>query len=143
MDRKEWALLAIAAGGDAGLTPVQLQKSLFLYGKHRPDEVGEDYYRFAPYDYGPFDAEVYRDAQRLQGAGLVDITSVPGRRWNKYVVSSMGLELAASLKKRRAVVDIEHLEALVKWARGLTFSELVRAIYQLYPEYRANSVFQG
>lgn len=49
---------------------VQLQKSLFVLGRRRAKDLGGDFYNFQPYDYGPFDASVYHDADALPLAGL-------------------------------------------------------------------------
>src|SRR5439155_6656754 len=53
--RSAWVLLALLAAEGHSLTPVQLQKCLFLLGSRRPKDVGRDFYHFRPYDYGPFD----------------------------------------------------------------------------------------
>ena len=63
--RSDWTLLAICAGGFRGLSPVQLQKTLFLLGKQLPEAVTADFYDFQAYHYGPFDRTVYVDAERL------------------------------------------------------------------------------
>jgi hypothetical protein len=65
MERKHWTLLVLAAAGGDPLTPVQLQKTLFLLEKERPEVSGRNYYRFTPYAYGPFDSRVYADAEIL------------------------------------------------------------------------------
>ena len=50
LDRKDWALLAIAnAGHGVSLSPVQLQKSLFLLGRELGSKVGANFYDFQPY----------------------------------------------------------------------------------------------
>jgi len=37
---------------------------------------------------------------------------------------------------------VAYLREVVPWAQSLSFNELVRAIYEAYPEPRANSVFR-
>ena len=37
---------------------------------------------------------------------------------------------------------VEYLRAIVKWAQSLSFSQLVSAIYRMYPDQQANSVFR-
>ncbi len=93
MKRRDWNLLAIASA-EQPMTPVQLQKSLFLIGEQLKDEVGDDYYEFRPYHYGPFDRAVYEDASDLVRAGLVKpVATAKGQgRWNEYVPTASGLE---------------------------------------------------
>ena len=56
MDDRDFLLLVVASGKDKALTPVQLQKSLFLLGKTDLAEAVDSPYDFEPYHYGPFDA---------------------------------------------------------------------------------------
>jgi len=65
MEAKDWMLLFIANAGERGLSPVQLQKGLFLLQKARPRAVGENFYDFQPYNYGPFDRDIYVHADEL------------------------------------------------------------------------------
>ena len=58
-----------AAEGDP-ISPVQLQKIAFLVGQECAEFVPNSYYKFVPYDYGPFCIEIYRDAKELERAGL-------------------------------------------------------------------------
>jgi hypothetical protein len=142
MDRSDWTLIAICAGEGKGLSPVQLQKSLFLFGRDMPNAVGSTFYKFRPYHYGPFDEDVYIDAARLAHDGLIAIAQSPGQSWNQYVATASGCERAEMIRKQDPKAA-SYLHAIVKWAQGLSFSQLVRAVYDKYPEMRANSVFQG
>ena len=77
MTRQDWLLLVLAAAGGKPLSPLQLQKSLFLVGYDLAKLVGADFYTFRPFDYGPFDATVYQDAEEQAAQGLVTIRSHP------------------------------------------------------------------
>jgi hypothetical protein len=140
MERKDWALLAISFAGGRGLSPVQLQKSLFLLGKELPAEVGDGFYDFIPYNYGPFDRAVYVDANKLSEDGLVNIAE---RSLKEYSPTPLGLQCASLLEGAASPRARAYLQQIVKWTQSLSFSQLVRAIYDRYPEYRQNSVFQG
>jgi len=59
MEPKEWLLLAIAAAGDAGLSPIQLQRSLFLLSQKRKTQVGPGFYGFEQGDAWPFSKALY------------------------------------------------------------------------------------
>ena len=55
LQKKEWTLLVIALAGGRPLSPVELQKSVFLMGQLLPNEVlPEDYFEFVSYNCGPF-----------------------------------------------------------------------------------------
>jgi hypothetical protein len=143
MTPADWVLLAVSFAGDRGLSPVQLQKVLFLLAQELPDEVGGDFYRFTPYNYGPFCKRVYQDANHLSESGLVIMQELQGQRWKRFTISSAGAERARELLTESKRRPTEYLRRIVEWASKLSFAELVRAIYQRYPAYRENSVFQG
>jgi uncharacterized protein YwgA len=140
MKRGDWALLAIASAGGRSLTPVQLQKVLFILGEEFADRVGAGYYQFRPYNYGPFSSDVYSDAAALDELGLVE-RAIAGRSWRTFSATPEGLERAAKLREAAPSDAVRYLDAVVKWARSLGFQQLVSAIYEKYPEQRANSIF--
>jgi hypothetical protein len=142
MDRKDWTLLALASANGEPLTPVQLQKSLFILGREMPEQVGEDFYEFSPYDYGPFCADVYADAGELAANDLAAVEPSPGTRWNTYRATEDGVARARNLS-RSVPAPARYLSDVVGWARKLSFSALVRAVYAKYPEMKANSVFRS
>jgi hypothetical protein len=137
-----WVLLALLAARHHALTPVQLQKSLFLLGKRRPKEVGKGFYSFRPYDYGPFDVAVYTDADRLVGEGLVAVNASEGRSLRRYYLTPKGKTEAERLTATVPAAAMQYLQQVVPWSQKLSFNELVRAIYEAYPDMRANSVFR-
>ncbi len=141
MDRKNWTLLAISFAGETGLSPVQLQKCLFLLGQEQKDYVGEGFYEFSPYNYGPFSKLVYQEAEELASEGLILIERPVGS-FATYRITLDGAERARQLTNEEPSSAAVYLKTVVEWARPLSFSELVRAVYSKYPDYRANSVFQ-
>lgn len=141
MDRKNWLLLALNAAGAQGLTPAQLQKSLFLLGRELPNHV-DNFYHFTPYNYGPFSKQIYDDAEAMSLQGLLTISQVPGRQYSEYAVSPRGRASALAAKQLADRSALEYLERVVDWASQQSFSKLVRSIYRKYPEFRVNSVFQ-
>jgi hypothetical protein len=139
IERKYWTLLVLNAAGSNGLSPVQLQKCLFLIGQNLSHEVGDSFYSFVPYNYGPFDPAIYADAQRLVDEKLATVARVAGKNWAYYVITTEGKEVAHTISissQARAYID-----EVVQWVLRLSFAQLLSAIYQAYPEYKANSVF--
>jgi uncharacterized protein YwgA len=141
MIREDSLLFVLDAAGDQGLTPVQLQKSLFLIGKALTAHLPPSFYNFIPHNYGPFDAQIYRDADRLRQEGLVEVRS-DGRRWPQYYITSKGASHAKMLRQQVSPNVETYIGNTVHWAQSLSFPDLVRAIYLKYPEYQVNSIFQ-
>jgi hypothetical protein len=138
----DWTMLAISLAKGRGLSPVQLQKVLFLLWKSVPSEIGSDFYTFEPYNYGPFDRAVYSDAELLSAFGLVSISNTESG-YSEYAATPEGQSHSETLKAKAPPRALAYLEKAVPWAQSLSFSALVRAIYNKYPQYRVNSVFQG
>lgn len=144
MENKDITLLVIEAASNEGLSPIQIQKSLFLIGQCSVRWLPRDFYKFEPYDYGPFSVEVYDDMQTMVDEKLVFSVPVGGQNWSKYIISPEGRARAQKIKQKKMRADlVEYIGAVVSWVKSLTFSELVRAIYANFPETKVNSVFQG
>lgn len=135
----DWLLLALAHREGRKLTPVQVQKVMFLLGKEMPKIVGADFYKFVPYNYGPFDPAIYRNLEALAEREMVLIEGAGAAR--SYSVTPLGLHRAKALARDADPKGIEYLRAVVDWAASLSFTGLVRAIYRDYPEFKENSVF--
>jgi len=140
--RSAWVLLALHAAEGHSLTPVQLQKCLFLLGSRRPKDVGRDFYHFRPYDYGPFDVMVYTDSDQLVERGMVTIDKSMGQSLRRFVLTADGNAEAERLVHLVPPRGMAYLREVVAWAQRLSFNELVAAVYEAYPEMRANSVFR-
>jgi hypothetical protein len=140
MDRQDWVLLAIYFGGDRGLSPVQLQKSLFLLGME-VQEVQGNFYEFFPHNYGPFCKEIYMDAERMAEEGLIAIERIP-QQYSKYFIMPHGQNRVNEIGHEVPPRAWDYLKNAVEWAQKQSFSGLIRAIYDKYPDYRVNSVFQ-
>ena len=143
LEGKDFLLLVVAAGAGKPLTPVELQKILFLINEAKLLESDDSLYNFKPYHYGPFDAQVYKDADILGREGLVHRLPSDEGSWTDTTISTAGLNKAEDLRKELPEPWIKYIHELVGWSQKLTFRELVSVIYKMYPQYRENSVFQG
>jgi len=143
MERKHWVLLVLDAARPGSLSPLQVQKILFLMNQRLPDEVGEDFYHFVPYNYGPFAPEVYADLRLLIDEGLANNVEYAGRSWVAYEINDQGHELASQIRTSEQVSKraSEYIAKVVRWVESLTFTQLLAAIYKAYPEYATKSVF--
>ena len=140
---KDWTLLAINAAEGRPVSPVQIQKCLFLLSKEIPQYLPEDFYDFVPYNYGPFNKKIYEDLDELIKENLVYSLKNNNRNWVEYAASPSGMERSKTLSKDVPDRILTYLRHLMAWCRSKTFEELISAIYDKYPEYRRNSVFQG
>ncbi|MFQ5874196.1 MAG: hypothetical protein ACE5JL_10395 [Dehalococcoidia bacterium] len=142
MDARDWVLLVIAAAQGEALSPVQLQKSLFLIGENCREVVGRKFYKFAPYHYGPFSPTIYEDAEELESEGLITINREPWQRWVGYAATREGIGRAEELEDLLPENVADYVTEVVAWTRRLSFPQLVSTIYKRYPKYRQNSIFR-
>lgn len=142
MDRKDIVLLVIESASDEGLSPLQLQKSIFIIGQSQLTGLPSDFYTFRPYNYGPFCEEIYKDSDTLVEEGMVFNVPIAGQSWSKYVITPKGQTRSEEIKKENNIGLVDYINDTVQWVSSLTFSELLRAIYAKYPAYSVNSVFQ-
>ena len=142
ISRRDIAMFVIASSGEKGLSPVQLQKSLFLVAESGSKDLPADFYKFSPYNYGPFSPEIYDDTDELTREGLV--TGIDsGFGWSRYVASPAGLKRSEEFEEKAVAGLSEYIRNVVEWVQSLDFAGLLRAIYAKYPQYRVNSIFQG
>ena len=141
LPREHVLLVALSLVEGQPFTPVQIQKSMFLADEKIRDAFLHRY-NFQPYDYGPFDQQVYADAQMLRHAGLVEIGSDQRGGWNTYAATPVGVQQAAALREHLAADQQEMLGRIVGMVRSMSFTELVSAIYRAYPHMRERSVFR-
>lgn len=143
IDRQNWTLLVLAAARGGSLPPVKLQKALFLISRDVPADERRKFYKFRPYDYGPFSRAIYSDAEELEALGLVEIEPSEFARYRLYRATPKGIEFAIEQRSMLRPATVAYLDRMLEWVQSLSFKDLVRAIYKAYPEMRVNSVFRG
>lgn len=132
-------LLAILAAADGNeLSRVQLQKVTFLVSEEFKGRLPQDFYRFDKHNFGPFCIDIYDDTEMLHYWGWIHIKPGAERRFDTYLIAESsnldGLQLDSDIK--------QFIEDTVTWVLEMSFGEIVRAIYRMYPEYRVNSIFK-
>lgn len=142
MERQDWLLYVISAATPKGLSPVKLQKAMFMLGAEHAREVGGGYYQFRPYDYGPFAADVYGDADTLAAAGLVSIENPLERGRRRYLATTVGIDKAMDLNSAVRQDTRQFISDTLDWIQNLSFPDLVRSIYERYPAFKEKSVFR-
>lgn len=144
MTRNELLLCLLAGSQGRPFTPVQLQKAAFLVTENVAGIVDDGpAFGFVPYDYGPFDATVYQEAQALAAFGHAVITRPSPGCYQTYAASESGLIRGQQLLNDLDPAHRDYLQKVVTWVRSLPFSALVKSIYEAYPDMRRNSVFRG
>jgi len=140
MTSEELVLAALSGEVCRPFEPVHVQKLLFLIDARLSEALGGPYFAFQPYDYGPYDKNVYGVLESLASRGLVSIEqSAHSRR--SYSLTPEGAELGNVALSKMPPSVAEHVKVLAHFVRGLGFTQLVSAVYRAYPEMRANSVF--
>ena len=143
LTRQDWLLLALSKSPGGAMSPVQIQKALFLFGQEAGGSIGAGFYSFEPYDYGPFDAAIYADLRRMTNEGVVTAQWTPGRSWKRYAITESGRRAALGLENDADARLAEFLGRIVTWVGERSFSALLRSVYAAYPEFAVNSVFRG
>jgi uncharacterized protein len=143
MQRRDVLLAIMGAADGRSFSPVQLQKAVFLIDRNLPGVFDENSrFNFAPYDYGPFDREVYVEASALELNELAS-TAKGSNGYSEYSVTDQGLDRARELLQNLDEKQRAYVVSVVEWVRSLSFAKLVKSIYEAYPETRANSIFVG
>jgi uncharacterized protein len=143
LQRDEVTLVMLSLAGGASFTPVQIQKALFLASDKASDAFDRhSRYDFQPYDYGPFDSQVYSDVEGLELRALARINQHPGSRWRTYAATPDGIKEGQRLAGQLTADQRALLKRIVDLVRRLSFNDLVSAIYRAYPPMRARSVFR-
>ena len=143
LNKKNLTLFVLGLAEGQSLTPVQLQKAVFLLQQRMPEGViARDRYEFVPYNYGPFCSQVYKDAKDLAEQGLASVTK-PDDGVQSYAANSHGVKRTQDMLNKMDPSVADRAKSLVSWVRSLSFASLVNAIYEEYPEYKVNSIFKG
>ena len=86
MDRATFVLAGMAPAGNAPFSPVQVQKLFFLLDRNIANYTAGPHFGFEPYDYGPFDKQVYCDLEAMAADGLIE----PALFMNLLMEGSLG-----------------------------------------------------
>jgi hypothetical protein len=140
-EKKDWLLAALSESPTGHLSPVQIQKAMFLFREGAQSHFGQDqFYNFVPYQFGPFSQDIYYDLEALERRALVQIERDEVGKRRAYVITPQGREFASQMRRedRRAY---GYLGNLTRWVTRKSFTELLRYIYRRWPEYQVNSIF--
>ena len=138
VSRSDILLAILAAANGKELSRVQLQKVAFLVSEEFRGRLPKDFYMFNKEKFGPFSIDIYRDTEVLHYWGWIHVKSGPEPRYDAYSVAA-----AVDIDEIALDEDVkEYIKDTVGWVLDMSFGEIVRAVYQLFPEYRENSIFK-
>ncbi len=143
MTRRDWLLLLLGFKGanGAALDPVRIQKGMFLFAQ-QAEAPDEERYDFEAYNYGPYSFDLRDDLNRLVGEGLAQAEPVPGYTWSRFRLTEDGYA-AARVVRDNAERDVaKKMFAIKQTVSGKSFNALLRDVYDEYPDYATNSIFQ-
>lgn len=141
MTRRDLVLAVLAAAGEnATFTPVQVQKLFFIIDREAAHLVDGPHFAFEPYDYGPFDRAVYEELELLAVNGLVQIDS--SGKYRRYSLTAPGFAAGREILARLPEPTRRFLRETADWVGGLSFQQLVAAIYKRYGDMKVNSIFR-
>ncbi len=135
--RSKILLAIIAAAHGKALSRVQLQKVAFLVSEEFKGKLPADFYKFDKHNFGPFCIDIYNDTEMLHYWGWISVNPGAEPRLDTYSIAK-----PFNLDDIQFDEDImQYIKDTVAWAVDMSFGEIVRAIYWLFPEYRENSIF--
>lgn len=138
-------VLLVFLNGEGRLDPIRIMKGMFLFAKETPEQwmPAEARYEFVPYNYGPCSFQIYSDLDFFVASGLVESTEVPGQSWGLYSVTSAGAKFAEHIAQAMDSRPRKYLSTIRDFVAGLSFNDLLTAVYRRYPDYAVNSVFKA
>lgn len=132
MTKKDIILYVLSIASDNTLSPVQIQKLLFLIDKEC--NIGKHFFKFVAYDYGPFDKTIYNELDELVKSDDVDVLISHGVRQYKLINHKITqLEFTDDVS--------EKIKQLCEFVKSCSFKELLVDIYKKYPEMAKNTAF--
>ncbi len=138
VSRSDILLAIIAAANGKELSRVQLQKVAFLVSEEFKSRLPGDFYVFDKEKFGPFCIDIYNDTEMLHYWGWIRVTAGAQPRNDSYSIAT-----SVDIDSFQLDDDIKaYIKETVAWVVDMSFGEIVRAVYRLFPEYRDNSIFK-
>lgn len=142
--RQKFMLAALAADPGGSFAPVQVQKLFFLLDENLPDETDGKRFNFRPYDFGPFDKEVYGELEAMEKQGLIEIVADASKAHRRlYVLTAKGMRCGRRHLGEYGDATTSYMTRLSDWVRSVSFADLVGTIYREFPHMKERSVFSS
>jgi len=142
LSRQDWLLLFIGLpGGPYPTDQIRVMKGMFLFSQEGPPQVRR-LYNFKPYDYGPFDTQIYHDLDLLEALGMVRSDVVSGTNRRIYRLTEKAQQHFGMLETAAPEAPLAALRGIKRRVTSLSFLDLLKHVYERYPDYAAKSVAQ-
>ena len=142
--RQKFMLAALSADPGGSFAPVQLQKLFFLLDENLPDEDNGKRFSFEPYDFGPFDKEVYGELEAMEKQGLIEIVADGTKAHRRlYLLTAKGMRSGRRHLGEYEDAATDYMTRLADWVRSVSFADLVGTIYREFPHMKERSIFSS
>ena len=74
--------------------------------------------------------------------GAAEIVPSPWGRWVTYAATQAGIERGQQILNGLSAETSQYLRQVSAWALSQSFGSLVKAIYEIYPDMKVNSIFK-
>ena len=112
--------------GKGGLSPVQLQRSLFLVAQKREEQVGAGFYEFEEANgSAPTSPSLYEDIDALVAAAHIEKEWMPDLSASMFRLSDTGWAWSENLRRRVKKDALSRLEDAVAWVKEQSYLELI------------------
>lgn len=133
-------LIADGADGSFPLDPIRLMKACFLVSQ-RGTDAERSLFDFQPYDYGPFDSDVYRSRDALIARGLLTVDRE--HRHGAYNLTEAGAERVGNLRAAIGDAAADWFRDLGRYVTSRSFTDLLDEVYAAYPDFATRSRYSG
>lgn len=147
MERRDLALavisdLAGAADEEYPLDRIRMQKAVFLLVQRGSPEW-RAFYRYVPYDWGPYSSQLVSDIRTMEDDGLLEVERGAASRYGRYRTTPKGAVAAAEIWERLGAPEREFIRLVRAYVTHRSFTQLLREVYAAYPEFATASRFTG
>lgn len=134
MNKRDLILQIFSLVNDKTLSPLQLQKLLFLVDEKLSIDInGTKFFNFEPYDFGPFDRQIYIELNALISTGQIIVHNGKVRQY-QLIDDNFNVSIAENIK--------EKIKILADFVKKCTFKELLTAIYKEYPHTAIKAIYK-
>lgn len=136
--RSNITLAAMTPSPLAVYDPVRMQKLLFLIDAEIAVWIDGPHFNFRPYNYGPFDVDVYITLEKLAAVGHVHIDRT--RPHCRYKLTKEGRVQGQTTMADLSATASSYVRRANRWVLATSFGDLLSAIYHRYPEMAVNTI---
>ena len=123
------------------LDRLRLQKGVFLLERRGPS-AWHSLYVYVPWDWGPFSKDLAVDVNGLVQRGLLEEEPVQWHRYPRYRTTAAGEDKLDVLDPHLTEHEGEYVQKVRAYVTSRSFSQLLREVYNAYPEFAVASRFR-